>query len=148
MIERARVLRVDGDQVVLACDDSACEACPASQAFCSPRVREFTANNSKGVSLSPNQLVDVFVHPGKAIWAGFTVLIMPLILFALGYFLGEQILGAGREVAAMLIGLGALGVGFAMSYGYHQLRKGKDMPEVVGIAARTTTVPNLNPGRS
>jgi positive regulator of sigma E activity len=145
MIEKARVLRVEGTQVVLACDDSACGSCPASKAFCSPKVREFTATNSKGIPVSPNQLVEVFVHPGKAIWAGFTTLMLPLILFALGYVLGEQLLGTGREAAAVLVGLGGLGIGFALSYGYHQLRKGKDMPEVVGIAARTTPMPGLNP---
>jgi positive regulator of sigma E activity len=79
-------------------------------------------------------MVEVFVHPGKAIWAGFTVLMLPLILFAGGYFLGERLLGAGNEVLGVVVGLGGLALGFALSYLYHRMRRGKDMPEIVGLA--------------
>ncbi|MFW5728420.1 MAG: SoxR reducing system RseC family protein [Spirochaetota bacterium] len=140
MIEKARVLRVEGDRVTLACDDSACGSCPASQVFCSPRTREFTAENASNVPVAPNQMVDVYIHPGKAVWAGFTVLMMPLVLFALGYFLGDALIGdgiagRGRDVLNVLVGLGGLGVGFGLAFVYHRSRRGKDMPQVVGISS-------------
>ena len=134
MIEIARVLRTEGETVYLACDDSACEACPASKAFCNPKTREFTAANSKRLDLRPTQMVEVFVHPGKAIWAGFTVLMLPLLLFAGGYFLGAQLLGSGNELASVVFGLFGLAVGFGLSYVYHRMRRGKDMPEILGPA--------------
>ena len=139
MIEKARVLRVEDDRVALACDDSACGACPASKVFCRPGTREFTAENVSNISLAPNQMVDVYIHPGKAIWAGFTVLMMPLVLFALGYFAGDAVIGAGvagsgREVLNVLVGLAGLGIGFGVAFLYHRSRRGKDLPQVVGVS--------------
>lgn len=145
MIEKARVLRVEEDRVVLACDDSACGACPASAAFCSPRQREFVAANGRGFPVTANQMVNIHIPPGKAIWAGFTVLMLPLLMFVAGYFAGEGLLGTGllgqslagttRDALSVLFGLLGLGLGFGGSYLYHKGRKAKgaDLPQIVEV---------------
>lgn len=145
MIEKARVLRVDEDRVVLACDDSACGACPASAAFCSPRQREFVAGNRQGFPVETDQMVNIHIPPGRAIWAGFTVLMLPLLMFVAGYFAGEALLQAGqigaglagttRDALSVLVGLLGLGLGFGGSYLYHRGRKAKgaDLPQIVEV---------------
>ena len=134
MIEKARVISVDGDRVTLACaDGDTCKAC--SSAFCSTKQRRFSAENTNHIELSPNDEVEVFVHPGKAILAGFMVLILPLLLFIVGFDLAGRFLGIGSEAGRAGVGALSLAVGFSGVYLYNRGRGGESMPSVLRRAA-------------
>jgi len=130
MIEKARVLKIDGDQVTLACLDIAgCKSCSGS--FCSTKQRRFTAENTKHLELEPNDQVEVFIHPGKAVLAGFMVLIFPLILFILGFEAAGRFLGMASEAARAGVGALALAVGFGGVFLYNRGRGARSMPSVL-----------------
>ncbi|MFP4011452.1 MAG: SoxR reducing system RseC family protein, partial [Spirochaetaceae bacterium] len=139
MIERARVLSIDGDVVRLACtDDTACRSCSSS--FCSIKQRQFNAENSRGLSLSPNDEVEVFIHPGKAVFAGFVVLILPLLLFVLGFVAAGPLLGLVSETARAGIGALALAIGFAGVFLRYRGGGKNALPTVVRRVSRVSRV--------
>jgi sigma-E factor negative regulatory protein RseC len=144
MIEKARVISIDGDHITLACPDSAaCKSCAAS--FCSTKERRFSARNVHHIDLNPNDEVEVFIHPGKAILAGFMVLIFPLLMFILGFEVAGRFLGFVSEAARAGIGGAALAVGFGAVFLYNRRRGNAQMPSVlrrVSRGARMFTVPS------
>jgi len=130
MVEKARVISIDGDRVTLACSDAAgCKVCSSS--FCSTKQRSFDAENTNDLDLNPNDEVEVFVHPGKAILAGFMVLIFPLLLFIGGFVASGQWLGITSDAARVGIGGLALAVGFAAVYLYNRRRGNSQLPSVL-----------------
>lgn len=116
MIEKATVIRTEGDRVILACRSQGCKSC--SSMFCRPGGdrREFTAINPRGVALNTADEVEFYVEPGRAILAGFLVLVMPLIAFAGAYFAVGGLLEAPSEQVRVLAGLGGLFLGFGVAY--------------------------------
>lgn len=130
MIEKARVISIDGDRVTLACPDAdTCKACSSS--FCSTKQRRFSAENTNHLELRPDDEVEVFVHPGKAVLAGFMVLILPLLLFILGFDLAGRVLGIVSEAGRAGVGALSLAVGFGAVYLYNRGRGGASMPSVL-----------------
>jgi sigma-E factor negative regulatory protein RseC len=143
MIEKARVLSIDGDRVTLSCTDAAgCTSC--SSAFCGTKQRSFSAENTKDIELHPNDEVEVYVHPGKAVLAGFMVLIFPLVMFILGFEVAGRFLGMASEAARAGVGALALAGGFGAVFLYNQGRGARSMPEVM---RRVSTAPPAG-GRS
>ncbi len=116
MIDKATVIRTEGDRVILACRSQGCKSC--SSMFCKSGVegREFTAINPRGVSLHTADEVEFYVEPGRAILAGFLVLVMPLIAFAAAYFAVGGLFDEPSEQVRVLAGLGGLFLGFWVAY--------------------------------
>ncbi|MFO8065849.1 MAG: SoxR reducing system RseC family protein [Spirochaetota bacterium] len=130
MVEKARVISIDGERVTLSCSDLAgCKACSGS--FCGTKQRSFDAANTNNLDLNPNDEVEVFVHPGKAILAGFMVLIFPLVLFVGGFLASGPWLGVTSEAARVAVGGGALVAGFAAVYRYNRRHGNSQMPSVL-----------------
>ena len=115
MIEKATVIRTEGDRVILACRSQGCKTC--SSMFCKPGNRqEFEAVNPKGLDIHRSDEVEFYVQPGRAILAGFIVLVMPLIAFALAYFGAGLLAPEPSEQVRVLSGLGGLLLGFGAAY--------------------------------
>lgn len=130
MIEKARVISIHGDEVTLACaDPAACKSCSAS--FCSTKTRSFNAENVRHIDLSPNDEVEVFIHPGRAILAGFMVLIFPLLLFMGGFIAAGEWLGITSEAARAGFGASALAMGFGGVFLYNKRHGNRQMPEIL-----------------
>lgn len=146
MIERARVHSIDGDRVVLFCATTGgCKSC--SSAFCTTRQRTFTAENTKQLDLKADDEVEVYVHPGKAVLAGFMVLIFPLVMFILGFEVAGRFLGMVSEAARAGVGALALAGGFGGVFLYNRGRGARAMPQILRRVspARTGGVPKLQP---
>ncbi|MFP4431044.1 MAG: SoxR reducing system RseC family protein [Spirochaetaceae bacterium] len=116
MIEKAIVIRTEGERVILACQSQGCKSC--SSMFCASGGdrREFTAVNPRGVALKTADEVEFYVEPGRAILAGFLVLVMPLLAFAAAYFAVGGLLEEPSEQVRVLSGLGGLFLGFGVAY--------------------------------
>jgi positive regulator of sigma E activity len=116
MIEKAIVIRTEGERVILACQSQGCKSC--SSMFCKTggERREFTALNPRGVALNTADEVEFYVEPGRAILAGFMVLVMPLIAFGAAYFAIGGLLEEPSEQVRVLSGLGGLFLGFGVAY--------------------------------
>jgi positive regulator of sigma E activity len=116
--------------VTLACGDVAgCPSC--SSTFCSTKQRQFSAANTRQLELHPDDQVEVYVHPGKALLAGFMVLIFPLLLFILGFAAAGRLLGLASEAARVGIGGAALAAGFGGVFLYNRGRGARSMPSVL-----------------
>ncbi len=134
MIEEAVVVRAEGERVVLACQSQGCKSC--SSFFCRGGTnREFEAKNPKGLPLKRADQVQFYVDPKGAIAAGFMVLVMPLLTFALAYFLVGLLNPGGSEQLKVLSGLGGLGGGFAVAYFFG--RRDNRYPVVVAAPGET-----------
>ena len=134
MIEQATVSEVRGQTIVLDCKRrGSCKSC--GSAFCRTDTRSFEAANSRGLELSPGDVVDVYLAPGKTIAAGFMVLIVPLFLFVVAYLVVGRISPAASEGIRALFGLGGLGAGFGLSWLFSRTRGAAELPEIAAVRA-------------
>lgn len=136
MTERATVQRVsDREVTVMLRSLAACGGCTACGAFAPQRPQLLRAGNPRGLYLRPGDFVEIGFAPGQAVRAGFTVLIVPLLLF-LGGFAAAGAVGAS-EPLKVLAGIGGLAGGFVLAW--LRGRSSGDLPEVVGMAPEGAT---------
>src|SRR6056297_3668525 len=110
--EIGTVNKIDGQNISLTCGDTAaCESCAAG-AFCKTKGRDIIALNTKKLSLATGDQVEFFLPPGRTIFAGFSVLIFPLLTFIGGFLLCSSILPESGEGIRTLCGIGGLILGF------------------------------------
>jgi len=151
MTEQGIVKKVEGQLVWISGDD--CTGCDhgAHCGSCGPSVpgsenrgsgghgeilpvrreRSFAARNTRGVDLAPGDRVEYFIAPGKAIKAGFFVLMVPILIFFLFYFLTGVIWTGAGETARVLAGLGGIVLGFLMNF---VLKKRiREFPEIIKV---------------
>ena len=142
MVETAIVKSIDGDIFKMSCSDAeGCKSCSSS--FCSAEKRVFEAVNPKHIDIEEGDLVDVYLAPGKAVAAGFLVLIVPLLLFVAGYLISGRFISGASEGIQALFGLIGLAAGFGLSFTYSRKRKAASMPTIVGIRTKRG-----NPGKT
>ena len=111
MTERARITAIDGGVATLECfEHQGCSKCGA--AFCNVQARTYQATIPGGATVHVGDHVEVYVAPARAVGAAFSVLILPLILFAAGYIAFGFTESEPLRVAAGFGGLalGLLGV--------------------------------------
>ncbi len=132
MLERAIVRKIEGDIFKLGCSDvEGCKSCASS--FCSVKERVFEAVNPKDINIREGDVVEVYLAPGKAVTAGFLVLIVPLMLFAAAYLIAGRLFTEASEGIRAVSGLIGLAVGFALSFTYSKKRKAASMPAIVSV---------------
>ncbi len=133
MYEQASVVSIKKDGMVkVTCGSSACANCKTS-AFCSTKDREFEAYNKTGNSLNSGDVVELYLPPGKTIFAGFIALLLPVLLFPLGYYLPVILKLSVGEGIQILFGLGGIAVGFLIGRLFSKI-KGKDyIPEITRL---------------
>jgi sigma-E factor negative regulatory protein RseC len=135
LTERAIIREIHDDHVICGCSTSACKSC-GGNSFCNIKAREIEAKLPSNLRASVGDTVEIFLPPGKTILAGFMVMILPLLLFALGFFLLGLGLPESGEGVRVLGGLAGLTLGFAISWLYARLTKTRDLPLITGIAER------------
>ena len=80
------------------------------------RQRLIETKNTRSLLLRPGDRVEYFVAPGKAIKAGFLVLIVPILAFFLFHFLVGAIWRHAGETARILAGVGGIALGFFSNF--------------------------------
>ena len=146
MEETGVISRIEDDVVTVGCATESCQSCSSS--FCSSERRIFEAANPEGLELRIGDVVDIYMSPGKTVAAGFMVLIVPLILFALAYFISGRLvenIGEGMQALSGLVGLAS---GFGISFLYGRRRRTGDLPRVLRIRenpSRNQTGDSLTP---
>jgi positive regulator of sigma E activity len=106
-----------------------CASCEGHS--CTLEGREFTARNTKGINLEIGDTVRVYLPPGKAILASFMILIFPLILFLIFYFVSGLLFNGLSEGARALFGVAGMAAGFGSSLLLRKQKKEEHMPEIV-----------------
>jgi positive regulator of sigma E activity len=81
------------------------------------------------LSIETGQYVEVFVPPVRAIKSGFLVLILPLILFVVGYLVSASL---ETEALRVLSGLGGLVVGFVLVFIFGRSHQA-DLPMITAV---------------
>ncbi|MBA7561226.1 hypothetical protein ES708_02862 [subsurface metagenome] len=130
MIEKVIVDRVDGKLITVRCVDS--EKCRSCGGECAgdKHGRVFQALNSRSLSLKKGDLVEVYLDAGRALWSGFMVLILPVLLFFPFYFAAAHLLQGAGEAAKALSGITGIALGFGVNFIRKRFIKDKDMPEI------------------
>ena len=130
MKEVGRVNTIDGDQISLTCGtDAACEGCAAG-ALCKTKGRDIIALNRQHLDLAPGDHVEIFLPPGRTIFAGFSVLIFPLLTFIAAFVVTSALLPESTEGTRALFGVLGLGIGFLLSYLYNHTAKTRNYPVI------------------
>ena len=150
MTEQGKVKKVEGELVWISGDDcTGCDQCgscgpsvPASknhsagghgEISLTRRERSFTARNTQAFDLAPGDRVEYFIAPGKAIKAGFFVLMVPILVFFLFYFLTGAIWTGAGETARVLAGVGGIVLGFLMNFVLK--KKIREFPEITKVVS-------------
>ena len=142
MTETAIVRSIEGDIIKMGCGEmQGCASCSSS--FCSADTHLFEAINPKGLEIETGDLVDVYIPPGKAVLAGFLVLIVPLILFGVGYLVAGKVVTDASEGVRAIFGLAGLVGGFGLSFAYSKKQKAAGMPVIVSVRGKSFI--SLNP---
>jgi len=133
MYEMAEVVNIkNSSHITVSCSTSACENCHAG-ALCSTKGKTFVARNSSDYPIKQGDMVELYLPPGKTIFAGFVALMVPLILFPIGYYLGIAIFPASKEVIHIFVGIVGMAIGFALSGIFSKIRAVQYTPEITKI---------------
>ncbi len=133
MYEIAQVITIkNNSHVIVSCNTSACESCQAG-ALCSTKGKTFTARNSSKQPLHKGDMVELYLPPGKTIFAGFITLMVPLILFPVGYYLGATLFPSSQEIIHILIGVAGIAFGFFLSGMFSKIKSSQYTPEITKI---------------
>jgi positive regulator of sigma E activity len=89
------------------------------------------AVNRSGATVREGDVVEVVVSTSTAVRASFLVLLLPLALFLLLYFIVQKAAPTSPEGLRVAAGIGGLGAGF----GLNLLLRGKhrELPEIVAV---------------
>ena len=133
MTEQARIISCSENLVQVACrDNGSCASC-AGKGFCNVRGKEYTAVNPMNLDISPGDDVEIYLPPGKTIFSGFMVMMLPLITFGAGYLASSRLFAAESELVNALGGFLGLAAGFLIAYGYGRVQKTRSQPEIIRI---------------
>ena len=132
MVERGIVHNIEGDLITLSCR----EECASCGGGCSSKQKELTlqVRNVHGYTLHQGDRVEYFVSSGKALQAGFMVLILPLILFFVFYLLSRRISASLPEVVNVLAGFAGVALGLLSNILFKKGRR--EFPQIVRVIER------------
>ncbi|MBP7094611.1 MAG: SoxR reducing system RseC family protein [Spirochaetia bacterium] len=135
MIERGRVVKVDGRVVQVRIEQQAgCASC-AANGSCGAAGTVVSALDRGGLAPAPGEYVGVEVSAANQARGALTMLGLPLALFALSYAAGANFLPASGEGVHALLGLGGLVAGLAVGALIERGRKEAAMPRLVRVAS-------------
>jgi positive regulator of sigma E activity len=134
MVEKGIVDRVEGKLITVRCVDT--EKCRSCGGGCigDKQGRVFQALNSRSISLKKGDMVEVYLDAGRAVWSGFMVLILPLLLFFPFYYAAAYLLQGAGEAVKVLSGVTGIALGFGVNFIRKRIIKDKDMPEISSAA--------------
>jgi positive regulator of sigma E activity len=99
--------------------------------FAKRKERLFAARNSQSLTIRIGDRVEYFIAPGKAIKAGFLVLIVPILVFFLFYYLTGVLWPEAGETAKVLVGIGGIIMGFLMNFALKN--RIREYPEITRV---------------
>jgi positive regulator of sigma E activity len=133
MTETAVIVSINNSIADVTCKESGgCKSCSGSS-FCNVKSRTFQAavpEKLQGI-VKTGDLVEIYLPPGKTVFAGFVVLMVPLILFITGFLLGTRLLPSAGEGIHALFALAGLSAGFLLAMFYNRMRGGKNLPIIL-----------------
>jgi sigma-E factor negative regulatory protein RseC len=119
-------------KITVTCNTSSCGECHAG-AFCSAKGKNFIAKNIHDLKLSKGDIIELYLPPGKTLFAGFITLLVPLILFPIGYFLPNALSVDPTEPLRILGGFVGIALGFVISGIFSRLKANEYMPSITRI---------------
>lgn len=129
MYECGVVQKISKKIVTIKCGtNSTCAACKSP--ICKKKDRIFEVRNSQGFELAEGDEVEFLLPSGRTVFESFLVLILPLLLFIVFYYIGKGIFGAESEGKNILCGLLGIANGFLIALFYKKLRGNQDMPVI------------------
>ena len=129
MYEAGKVLKINNKIVSIKCGKpEQCKSC--SSTFCNVKDKRFKALNSNNLELNVDDSVEVYISPGKTILSSFVVLIFPLIMFILGYFLSGIFFNFQTDALKAAGGAGGLFIGFIISFIFNMFKKNQNLPVI------------------
>ena len=99
--------------------------------FAARKERLFAVKNTRSFVLKNGDRVEYFIAPGKAVKAGFLVLIVPILFFFLFYYLTGLVWRDAGETARVLAGVGGIVLGFAMDFALKN--RIREYPEITRV---------------
>jgi len=127
MYECGVVQKITDKIVTIKCGtNSTCAACKSP--ICSKKDRIFEVRNTQGFALAEGDEVEFLLPSGRTVFESFLVLILPLLLFIVFYYIGKGIFGADSEGKNILCGVLGIANGFLIALFYKRLRGSKDIP--------------------
>ena len=129
MTNPARVTSIDEEGMVHArYIKPTSEKASTSRQFWNVKERSFPVENPRRDEVKEGDYIEVSVETGLTIKAAFLVFMMPLILFALGYALGNLLFNL--EGLKVVSGLTGLALGLILPAGVNLLKKDKNYPQL------------------
>ena len=92
--------------------------------------RDIWAKYSKDKKLQISDKVEIYYPPGKTIKAAFLILILPIFLFFLFYYLSGILFKLHNDFLSGLYGLGGIVTGFLINLILYQFNKNSRLPEI------------------
>ena len=134
MTGRGIVREITGNLAKLQyCNDSECGTCDSCAKLFGRKQAVFEARKPEGLDVSPGDVVEIYMSPWKAIKAGFLVLMLPLILFFLFYFIGSSWIAVENESVSILLGVAGIALGFLVNLARKMTRKQQELPEIMRV---------------
>ncbi len=133
MTELGKITDINGEEIVLSCSSlsGGCKNC-SGNSFCSANGKSFSALNEKHFNLKSGDTVEIYLPPGRTVFAGFMVLIFPLISFIGFYGLSTAIFG-NNEGIGVIFGILGLAAGFAVTFYYNKVNKKRNTPRITKL---------------
>lgn len=129
MTEISTVVAVSGHTAILGCTSGGCSSC-AGNSFCNVKAQTYEAKIPKGLELAPGEVVEVYLPPGKTILSGFMVLIVPLIMFLVGFVVTGFVIPGSTEGVRAIGGFAGLILGFGIGYLFGRINRLSYMPSI------------------
>ena len=119
-----------GYAIVRVAKKSACgENCASCKGGCTPGERKIKVKNPISAEVGERVILEM---PGdKVISAAFLAYILPIIIFFVGFVVGEKMFT--HELASVGVGVAFAGVGFWGIYLFNKKAEEKYLAEIVGI---------------
>jgi positive regulator of sigma E activity len=102
--------------------------------FGTRKERLFAVRNSQSLTIRTGDRVEYFIAPGKAVKAGFLVLIVPILAFFVFYYLTGLLWPSASETAKVLTGVGGIGAAFAMNFTLKN--RTREYPEITKVLSQ------------
>jgi len=135
MYEQASVVSIQQDgKVTVSCQSVACESCHAG-GFCGAKGKSFIARNESDTALSIGDTVELYLPPGKTVLASFVALLLPVLLFPVGYYLPSLFKIDLPELGRVLFGIGGIACGFLISRIFSSKRAKEFTPQITRVIA-------------
>ncbi|MCK5673268.1 MAG: SoxR reducing system RseC family protein [Spirochaetales bacterium] len=133
MTEQGKITDITGEEIILSCSSltGGCKSC-SGNSFCSTNGKVFSALNGENINLKSGDTVEIYLPPGQTIFAGFMVLIFPLLSFIVFYVAGSWLFN-GSEGLGVLSGVLGLAAGFGITFQYNKISKQKNTPQITKL---------------